>query len=613
MANKDRNITYIGKDFKSIKSNLEQYVKTYFPQTYSDFSDSSPGVMFMEMAAYVGDVLSFYTDSQVQENFIQHANQTSNIYDLAYLLGYKPKLTSLSTATVDFFQLVPSKLEGGEFVPDMRYTLSIKPYTQISNNSGVNFILEEGLNFNSSTISDPTTSSIAQIDNDGPTYFLLKKSKNVTSGTLKTKIYNFGDYEENQTIELEDTNFSYIVDVRDSEGRKWYEFDYLGQDVIIDPIPNPEFNNGNDIDTPYLINYISTQNRFVTRAISQNKIQIQFGSGNEAYENLELIPNFDNVGIGLQNLSQTRMTTAYSPTNFIFGNAYGISPMNDSLTFTYIAGGGLDSNVDSNTIRNFKNQNDIYFNDPSILVNTSIVNYIRDNFYINNPQPATGGGNGDSIEDIKTNSSANFSSQMRNVTKDDYLIRTLSLDPKYGSISKAFAKKPKTNIDNYTLELYILTQNSDGSLRTTSDTLKSNLQKYLMQYRVIGDKVNIKDAYIINIGVNFEIITYPNFNNNKVISDCILKLSDYFNTSKWKINEPIIIKELEMILDRVEGVQTVKNIEIKNISGEENGYSKFSYDIVGATRNKIIYPSLDPCIFEIKNPKIDIKGRILSV
>lgn len=613
MANKERNITYIGKDFKSIKSNLEQYVKTYFPQTYNDFSESSPGTMFMEMAAYVGDMLSFYTDSQIQENFIQYANQASNVYDLAYLLGYKPKLTSLSSTIVDFFQLVPSIKINGEFVPDMRYSLSIKPYAQLNNNAGVNFILEDGLNFNVSTIADPTTESIAQIDENGPTYFLLKKSKKVTSGTLTSKVYNFGDYEEFQTIELEDTNFSYIVDVKDSNAQRWYEFDYLGQDVINVPVINPTYNTTPDSDAPYLLTNISSQNKFVVRAISKDKIQIQFGSGNNLYNEDELVPRFDNVGIGLLNNSQSRMTTAYSPTNFIFNDAYGVVPVNTSLTFTYVTGGGLDSNVDSNTIRSVKNRTDIYFNDPSILTNGSMVDYIMNNFYINNPQPAVGGGEGDSIEEIKMNSSANFSSQMRNVTKDDYLVRTISLDPKYGAISKAFTRKPIQNQNDYTLEVFILTQNAQGNLKQTSDILKDNLREYLKQYRMIGDKINIKDAYVINIGLNFEIITYPNYNNYKVISDCILALKSFFNISKWGINEPIILKDIEILLDKIEGVQTVKNVEIINLSGEEKGYSKYSYDILGATRNKIVYPSLDPCIFEIKNPELDIKGRILSV
>lgn len=613
MANKERNITYIGKDFKSIKSNLEQYVKTYFPQTYNDFSESSPGTMFMEMAAYVGDMLSFYTDSQIQENFIQYANQASNVYDLAYLLGYKPKLTSLSSTIVDFFQLVPSIKINGEFVPDMRYSLSIKPYAQLNNNTGVNFILEDGLNFNISTIADPTTESIAQIDENGPTYFLLKKSKKVTSGTLTSKVYNFGDYEEFKTIELEDTNFSYIVDVKDSNSQRWYEFDYLGQDVINVPVINPTYNTTPDSDAPYLLTNISSQNKFVVRAISKDKIQIQFGSGNNLYNEDELVPRFDNVGIGLLNNSQSRMTTAYSPTNFIFNDAYGVVPVNTSLTFTYVTGGGLDSNVDSNTIRSVKNRTDIYFNDPSILTNGSMVDYIMNNFYINNPQPAVGGGEGDSIEEIKMNSSANFSSQMRNVTKDDYLVRTISLDPKYGAISKAFTRKPIQNQNDYTLEVFILTQNAQGNLKQTSDILKDNLREYLKQYRMIGDKINIKDAYVINIGLNFEIITYPNYNNYKVISDCILALKSFFNISKWGINEPIILKDIEILLDKIEGVQTVKNVEIINLSGEEKGYSKYSYDILGATRNKIVYPSLDPCIFEIKNPELDIKGRILSV
>lgn len=613
MANKDRNIVYVGKDFNSIKSNLEQYAKTYFSKTYNDFSESSPGTMFMEMASYVGDIMSFYTDSQIQENFIQHATQTSNVYDLAYLLGYKPKLTSLSSTMVDFFQLVPSRIVNGEQKPDMRYTLSVKPYTQLSNDSGVNFFIEEGINFNISTVSDPTEISIAQIDNNGPTYFLLKKSRKASSGTINTKVYTFNDYEEFPTIDINDSNLSYIIEVKDSDNNTWYEVDSLGQDLVYRPSFNVNYVDSEDQDAPYILETFNTQRRFVSRATTPTTFQVQFGSGKPSDDDVELLPTFENVGIGLENGSQTRMTTAYSPTNFIFTDSYGIAPSNISLTFTYVTGGGLNSNVDSNTIRKLKNKQDIYFNDLSIQGNTSILNYIKDNFYVNNPFPSTGGGDGDTIDDIKLNSSANFSSQMRNVTKGDYLIRTLSLHPKYGAISKAFSRKPLQSQDKTTLDVYILSQNSNGNLKQTSSILKNNLKTYLDQYRILGDIINIKDAFVINIELNFEIITLPNFNNHKVISDCILALKEHFNISKWKINEPIIIKDIEVLLDRIEGVQTVKNIEIKNISGEENGYSKYSYDILGATKNKIIYPSLDPSIFEIKNPDINIKGRVLSI
>lgn len=608
MDSKNKNITYLGKDFSSIKKSLEQYAKTYYPNTYNDFSESSPGNMFMEMAAYVGDLLSFYTDSQIQENFIQYASQTSNVYDIAYLLGYKPKVTSLSSVIVDFFQIVPAAFVNGEYKPDLSYTLNIEPFTELKSTTGVNFIIEEGVDFSVSTIGDPTEISIAQIDNNNPTYFLLKKSRKAVSGNINTKTFTFGEYEEFPTIEITDEKISGIIEAIDALGNKWYEVDYLGQDLISTPSINPNYGiNGDDIK--YLLNPLWTDRRFTSRFISPELMQIQFGSGKTS-----TLPNMlDGVGSEYRNNNLITSNIPLSPTSFIYSNSYGIAPVNNSITFTYITGGGISSNVASNTIKSIPDRNKVKFNNQNINPSDSLAQHILNNFYINNPNPASGGRGGDTIEEIKQNSSVNFQSQMRNVTEDDYLVRSLSMPSKYGSLSKSFARKPTYGQDKATLDIYVLSQDYDGKLKIGSKTLKDNLKRYLNQFKIIGDTVNIKDAYIINIGVNFDIITFPNYNNSKVISDCINSIKEYFDINKWKINQPILIRDIEIMLDKIEGVQTVKKVEITNISNYDNGYSIYSYDILGATKDKIIYPSLDPSIFELKYPNIDIKGKVSTI
>jgi hypothetical protein len=130
---------------------------------------------------------------------------------------------------------------------------------------------------------------------------------------------------------------------------------------------------------------------------------------------------------------------------------------------------------------------------------------------------------------------------------------------------------------------------------------------------MVNDSVNIKDAFIINIGVNFDIIILPNFNSNEVLSKCILALQDFFAISKWAINEPIVLRDLYILLDAIEGVQTVKTINITNLVGENLGYSPYAYDINGATISNVVYPSLDPSIFELKYPNTDIQGRVVNL
>jgi hypothetical protein len=237
---------------------------------------------------------------------------------------------------------------------------------------------------------------------------------------------------------------------------------------------------------------------------------------------------------------------------------------------------------------------------------------------VNNLIAADGGNNGDTVEEIRQNIISNYNTQLRNVTQDDYLIRALSMSPKFGAVAKAYIEA--TQVQNVNLgeipsilDLYILTYNNDKKLTTSTSTIKQNLSTYLSQYRVIGDSIRIRDAFIVNIGLNFDIIVLPDYNNNDVLTSCITSLQDYFNIDNWQINQPIMLRDLYILLDRVEGVQTVKNIEITNKYGNNLGYSQYGYDIKGATYNNVIYPSLDPSIFEIRYPDTDIQGRVVPL
>ena len=225
---------------------------------------------------------------------------------------------------------------------------------------------------------------------------------------------------------------------------------------------------------------------------------------------------------------------------------------------------------------------------------------------------------GDTTEELRQNALGNFQNQLRTVTTQDYLVRALSMPSNLGVVSKAHAVPQK--IGDYqagelptVLDLYILSYDANKKLRTASTILKRNLQTYLSEYRMINDSINIKDAYILNIGVNFDIIVTPNYNNSEVITRCISSLTNFFEVDKWQINEPIIMKDLFILLDKVDGVQTVKNIEIVNLAGEALGYSQFAYDIEGATINDVVYPSIDPMVFEVKYPQQDIKGRVVPL
>jgi hypothetical protein len=614
MAGENKDIVYVNKSFNDIRSQLINFSQTYFPNTYTDFSPSSPGMMFLEQSAYVSDVLSFYLDNQIQETYLQYARQFDNLYDLAYMFSYKPKATGLASVDLDFYQQVPSKTVGAETVPDFDYALYFDANTTATSTTGQSFIITDPIDFTVSNSMDPTIVSVAQINSNEPEFYLLKKTRKGTSGVIQSQVVTMGAYEEFPTIELNVSNIGGIIDIIDSDGNQWYEVDYLGQDLVYNSIKNTNVNDPNNYvdskDAPYLLQTKSVNRRFTTRFLNETTLQIQFGAGKPLLIDEEVIPNPDNVGLGLP-FEQNKLTTAYSPTNFIFTNTYGIAPSNTTLTIRYLVGGGVSSNVNANSINQLSTSG-ITFISSNISSNT-IANFIFGTTAVNNPSAASGGQDGDTIEEIRQNSLANYNTQLRNVTADDYLVRALSMPPSYGIVAKAHAQKPAANDPDVTLDLYVLSYNQDKNLTVASNTLKSNLQTYINQYRIIGDTINIKNAFIINICCDFEIITLPNYNNNEVLLNCITAVTDYFNIDNWQINQPIILRDISVLLDNIAGVQTVANINIQNKAGTNIGYSEYAYTISGATQGGVIYPSIDPMIFEVKYPETDIKGKVVSM
>ena len=613
-----RDIKYVNRDFTSLRNSLIDYSKTYFPNTYSDFTAASPGMMFMEMAAYVGDVLSFYVDNQFQETFIQYSRQTQNLYDLAYMMGYKPKASTAATAIIDCYQQVPSINDGsGTYIPDYSYALQIPANTTITAalSGSVKFLIQDKVNFAFSSSMDPTVVTVFETAGGIPTYFLLKKQTKAISATIKTTSFSFNAPVPFSTRTITDTNILGILDVIDqTTGDTWYEVDYLAQDAIFEDIVNSNPNDPNyvlDTDVADLLRLKQVQNRFATRFLNKTNLQIQFGSGNPTDTTEELIPNPNNVGMGLPS-EQDKLTTAYAPTNFIFTNTYGIAPSNTTLVVRYLTGGGVSSNVISNDLTGLNTTGVKFVN--STVADSNLANQIFNTLLVTNPEAASGGSDGDDINEIRQNSLGNFNSQLRNVTFDDYVVRALSLPPQYGTISKVFATKPKAGqqlASNSTLDLYVLSYNNLKQLTTASTALKRNLQTYLSQYKMINDSIGIKDAFIINIGVNFDIITLPSFNSDEVLLRCIEAIKLIFNIDRWQINQPILLRDLFVALDEIDGVQTVKSIDVVNLTGTATGYSEYSYDMVAATANNVIYPSLDPMIFELKYPDTDIQGKVV--
>ena len=623
MAELKRDIRYIDRDFNDFRSALIDYSQTYFPNTYNDFTPDSTGMLFIEMASYVGDVLSFYLDNQVQETFIQYARETENLFNMAYMLGYEPKVTTAASVDIDFYQQLPAKTSGSVVVPDFDYALKVPENTVVTANnaSATQFIIEDVIDFSSSSSLDPTIISVYQISGTSPTYFLAKKTRKAISATINSQLFSFDSPVRFDTRTIENENIIGILDCTDSDGNTWYEVPNLAQENVFDTIRNTNTNDpnveddgaGNDV--PYLLQLKSVQRRFAARFTNTGSLQLQFGAGSFGDNDEEIIPNPDNVGLGLP-FERDQLTTAFSPLNFVFTNTYGIAPSNTTLSVRYLTGGGVGANVESGTLTGVDDTNVTFI--KSDISNTSLANEIFNSLSTNNILAAEGGQDGDTTEELRQNALGNYQTQLRTVTKEDYLIRALSMPSNLGVIAMAYAEPVKvgeyeTGTLPSILDLYVLSYDINGRLKTASPPLKRNLKTYLSEYRMINDAINIKDAFIINIGIEFDIVVRPNYNNSETITKCISALQRYFDIENWQINQPIIIPELKILIDKIEGVQTVKNLKINNLAGTTLGYSEYAYDVIGATINDVVYPSIDPMVFEVKYPNEDIKGRVVPL
>lgn len=615
-----KDVKYLNKDFSQLKKSLVDFAKVYYPNTYKDFSEASVGMMFIEMAAYVGDVLSYYVDYQFKESMLVNSEERQNIIDSARSLGYRVKVSTPSVTSLDVYQLVPSKTDAnGEIVPDLTYAQIIKPGMTAISDNGVSFITNFPVDFTVDTKNDPLEISVYQRNSSGqPEFYVLKKTVAASAGQIITKTVSVSDPTSFYRLELAEANVIGIMDIYDSDGNRWYETEYLAQDMV--PIDSENIFKNDMVmskyrDTaPFLIKFLKTSRRFVTGTNSDDTTFIEFGAGTNVKDDEIIIPSVNTVSN--QSLFRTE-NVSYDPANFLSSKSYGQAPANTTLTIRYVVGGGVTSNVNANSITNVTSVE--FFGDITELPNLeqNLTSTVRRSIKVNNSIPAVGGMGSESNDSIRTNALANHSAQNRAVTQQDYIVRAYAMPSKYGSIAKAYAiadqtvDTSKTNYNPFAVNLYILCYNSQKKLITSNLAIQENLKTYLNQYRMLTDSVNIIDGYIINIGVDFGIIVYKNYNKRDVLTNCLVTVQQYFNIDNAQFCQPINLSRLELEISRVDGVQSVNYLKLKNLTVRDGDYSPYEYNIQSATVDKVIYPSLDPSVFEVKYPTKDIVGKVL--
>jgi len=641
-----KEVNYLGRDFANIRQNLIEFAKSYFPNSYNDFNEASPGMMFVEMAAYVGDVLNYYVDNQFRETILHQAEERKNIYEIAQSMGYKPKLAAPSTVKLTFTIDVPSKTSDNiNFYPDLDYAGKIEANSTILANNGTEFNLLDDVDFKVSSSLDRLDIAVLEpTSGTSPTNFRLTKSGMAKSGTRTSQTFTFGTATKFDKITLANEKVSEVISVTDSNGNTWYEVPFLAQDTVFEKEENTSENDPSlsqyKNDTPYLLKLIKTPRRFTTRIREDNRMELRFGSGISDNADEEIIPNPDNVGSSL-GFGVSRLDESFDPSNFMKTQTFGLAPSNTTLTVNYVYGGAISHNIPVGTATSFSRLN--YSNSTTGLNSVSLAQ-TKASIRVTNLERATGGASEEALEEIKLNASAYFNAQNRAVTRADYITRVYSLPQKYGNIAKAYivqdeqleqegqievingqVRKIKSVdvIPNpLAMNMYLLGYTSDRKLTQLNQAVKQNVKTYLSQYRILTDAINIKDAYIINVGVRFSILVRRGYNKNEVLFNAIQAVKRHFNITKWQINQPILLNDIAYVISLVDGVVSIvppeddnpnKNIVvIENKHKVANGYSGNVYDTDAATRDGIVYPSLDPSIFELKYPNIDIVGRVVG-
>jgi hypothetical protein len=642
-----KEVNYLGRDFTDIRENLIEFAKSYFPNQYNDFNEASPGMMFVEMAAYVGDVLNYYVDNQFRETLIQFAEERKNVLAIAQSYGYKPRLATPALVELTFTIDVPAvAIDANNYKPNLDFAGKIESNSTVLANNGTEFTLLDDVDFKvSSSLDTMEVELLKPASGDIPTNYRLKKKGLAQSGVREEEDFIFSNAKEFDKIVLSNDKVTSIVDVRDSQDNKYYEVPFLAQDTVFEDEENSSLNDPSlsefKNDTPYLLKLIKAARRFTTRVREDDKMELRFGSGISDNADEEIIPNPDNVGSRL-GFGVSRLDESFDPSNFLKTRTFGLAPSNTTLTVTYNYGGAVEHNVASNTIQSF---NRLTYTNSTTGLNSDTLDTVEASLTVNNEEPASGGSSTETNTEIKQNASAYFNSQNRAVTKADYITRVYSLPQKYGNVAKAYivqdeqleaqgqlvvndgiitdTRQNSTAVKNpLALNMYLLGYNSNKELTRLNTAVKQNIKTYLSQYRLLTDAINLKDGYIINFSVKYNIITQRGYNKNDVLFRTIQKVKDFFAIEKWQMNQPIILSDLAYQISTCDGVVSLvppaENnpnkelivIENKYLSGE--GYSGNTYDMISATKDGIVYPSLDPSIFELKFPNTDIEGRVVG-
>ncbi len=599
-----RNRSYLNRDFDSLRAQLLEYARTYFPDRISDFSEASVGGMLLDFASYVGDNLSFYLDHQFSELDPSTAVEVKNIERMIRSSGIK--ITGDSPAVVDvaFTIEVPSKLVGSNYVPDDSLIPQIHQGTVVTSQSGIDFELIDDLDFSKTDRSGNLVAelSIAATNTSNiPTSFFMTMTGQCISGTRRTETFTLGNsFVPFRELILSKPNVTEIISVKDLDLNDYYEVESLTQDTVFVALTNRNIDN--DLvkenmemkPAPY---------RFTTQTgFNSKKTTLTFGSGDANTLDDDIVPDPSEFAVPLYG---KKVVSRFSidPNSLLKTKTLGVSPQDTTLSITYRHGGGLDHNVSAGTIRTVTTLIIKFPNSPT----ANGARVVRSSLKINNSNNASGGENAPSLDDLKLLIPAYRNAQSRIVTRQDLLARVYTMPSNFGRVFRASVRaNPNNPLSSL---LFILSRDSAGNLIVSPDSLKNNLTKYLNDFRMISDAVDILDAQVINLQLRFSVTVDENSNKTSVVQQVIAKLKDYFQIKNFQIDQVIAISDIQNIIYNTNGVMSITDLRFYGLSGTYKGrtYTDVAFNPTENTRRGLIFPPTGG-IFEVKYPNFDIIG-----
>ena len=583
-------INFTNKDFSKIKEALVNNAKLYYPETNKNFNQASFGSMVLDAVSYVGDMLSFYIDYQYNEQFLDTSNEIKNILKIAKQNGFRDKGVASAQGSVAVYFQIPADSNG---LPNYKYVPTIKAGTKFQSSKGINYIVTDDFNFNVST----TKYVVSQVNSSGfPTRYAIKNYVNVISGDLYLQTETVASYADYLKLRIKNPLMSEIVSVVDSEGNEYFEVDNLSENIIYKSIKNTD--STTNTYAPYKIQKQIASRRF-TIEYSGDFYYLVFGNGS-----IEASTNPADVSINMYGRNY-QSNTSFDPSNILKNDKFGIGPSDTTLSIIYRANNTLNSNAGVSSINKYLNLL-LEFSDQTI--SQSEINQIRSTAEIDNEEVVSGFTEDFTNDDLKYKALGAYSSQNRLVTANDYVYYCYNMHPKYGQIKRANIAKDISSARN-ALNLYIISEDENGYLVNCNSVIKENLKKWIEPKKMLNDIINIHDAKIANISIEFVVQAYENRNKIEVLTECVNKLKTKFAT-KLNIGEALSISDIYKTLNIISSVVDTKSVLIKSVN--YSGYSQYVFDIyenLSADETYIDVPQ--DTILEIKYPDIDLKGTVI--